>query len=175
METPSRHQGDAPAGPEGNAGSPAREAAYALWGLWRLWKQRSRCAYRGERTFEQHFLLRRIAGKGSMTVSELAEELGITPGAVTIATGRLEKAGLLKKERNDADQRVVSLSLTPAGNASLDELEAARLEVLARLLEPLSTNERQTLVMLIQRITHAARSDEDGVGAGECRTRPATT
>lgn len=154
MEKAPNHERDAPQ-VTGAADSPAREAAYALWDLWRLWKQRSRSVYKGERTFEQHFLLKRIARKGSITVSELAGELGITPGAATIATRRLEKAGLLKKERSAADQRMVTLSLTPAGKACLDELELIRLNTLISLLEPLSLAEQKNLVALVQKVTHA--------------------
>ncbi|HHV61521.1 MAG TPA: MarR family transcriptional regulator [Firmicutes bacterium] len=164
MEKTLNHGRDAPKA-RGDADSPAHEAAYALWDLWRLWKQYSRSVYKGERTFEQHFLLRRIARRGSMTVSELADELGITPGAATIATRRLEKAGLLRKERSEADQRVVTLSLTPAGKASLDELEVIRLNALIKLLEPLDPDEKRTLATLVQKVTYAMRLE-----GGETRT-----
>lgn len=158
MEKAPNHKMDAPKA-MGDADLSAHEAAYALWDLWRLWKQYSRSVYKGERTFEQHFLLRRIARRGSITVSELAGELGITPGAATIATRRLEKAGLLRKERSEADQRIVTLSLTPAGKACLDELELVRLNVLISLLEPLDPDEKKTLATLVRKVTH-----HEGVG-----------
>lgn len=148
----------------------AREAAHALWDLWRLWKQRSRSRCRGRWTFEQHFLLRRIARTGPMTVSQLADELGITPGAATIATRRLEKAGLLTKQRSHPDQRVVMLSLTPEGRASLDELDAMRLDVLTDLLRPLDDTERATLAALMRKVTAGeAERPEPEQGGEEAR------
>ncbi|MGE5587027.1 MAG: MarR family winged helix-turn-helix transcriptional regulator [Clostridia bacterium] len=160
MEKTPNQERDAPNAAAGTDSS-AREAAHALWDLWRLWKRCSRSVYKGDRTFEQHFLLRRVARKGSITVSELASELGITPGAATVATRRLEKAGLLSRERSEADQRIVTLRLTPAGRACLDELDLVRLNVLISLLKPLDPDERRTLARLVQKVAyHEGRESE---------------
>jgi len=160
VEKTPRQNRDAP-DTHGDSDSSAREAAHALWDLWRLWKRHSRSVHKGDRTFEQHFLLRRVARRGSITVSELASELGITPGAATVATRRLEKAGLLSKERSEVDQRVVTLRLTPAGKACLDELDSIRLNVLVSLLEPLDPDERMTLARLVQKVAHGQLEESE--------------
>ncbi len=48
---------------------------------------------------------------GSMTAGELAEHTGLTTGAVTGVIDRLEKAGLVRRERDPADRRKVLVVL----------------------------------------------------------------
>ncbi|MCB9295523.1 MAG: MarR family transcriptional regulator [Lewinellaceae bacterium] len=48
---------------------------------------------------------------GSMTAGELAEHAGLTTGAVTGVIDRLEKAGLVRRERDPADRRKVVVAL----------------------------------------------------------------
>lgn len=51
----------------------------------------------------------------SMTTGALGAELGLTSGATTFAVNRLERAGLVQRNRDTDDQRRVFLSLSAAG------------------------------------------------------------
>lgn len=50
------------------------------------------------------------------TTSEVAKELSITVGTLTIAINRLVKKGYVERIRSEDDRRVVKLSLTKKGN-----------------------------------------------------------
>ncbi|HQT00271.1 MAG: MarR family transcriptional regulator [Hydrogenophilales bacterium 16-64-46] len=50
-----------------------------------------------------------------MKVSELAQALSIHASTASNMLDKIEKAGLIRRERNSADQRVVRLYLTEAG------------------------------------------------------------
>src|SRR2546421_3032390 len=86
-----------------------------LLALWRLLRASTHPVRRAEITPEQYWLLRLLHRKGPMSISELAEVLGVTGSSITTACKRLEKAGLVKRERqgDGCDERVVLVVLTP--------------------------------------------------------------
>lgn len=53
--------------------------------------------------------------RGRSNATELAQELGVDPSAMTRMLDRLEAKGLLVRERSQADRRVVRVQLTEAG------------------------------------------------------------
>jgi len=54
-----------------------------------------------------------------LKVSELAQALSIHASTASNLLDKIEKAGLIRRERNSADQRVVRLYLTEAGEQAL--------------------------------------------------------
>jgi DNA-binding MarR family transcriptional regulator len=56
-----------------------------------------------------------------MKVSELAQALSIHASTASNLLDKIEKAGLIRRERNSADQRVVQLYLTAAGEKALEK------------------------------------------------------
>ena len=56
-----------------------------------------------------------------MKVSELAQALSIHASTASNLLDKIEKAGLIRRERNSTDQRVVRLYLTEAGEAALEK------------------------------------------------------
>jgi DNA-binding MarR family transcriptional regulator len=76
---------------------------------------------------------------GEMTVGELAEELLIRPhSAVGLAT-RLEKQGLVTREKRDSDRRQVFVVLSPRGRDLLIGLAAAHKDELRKAVPALRT------------------------------------
>jgi DNA-binding MarR family transcriptional regulator len=71
--------------------------------------------------------------EGAVTAGRLAEETGLTTGAMTAALDRLERSGFARRRRDEADRRRVLVELTPkagqvAGNFFGDHIaEAERL------------------------------------------------
>jgi DNA-binding MarR family transcriptional regulator len=55
-----------------------------------------------------------IGREGPMTPGHLAEESGLTTGAVTFLLDRLEEAGLIKRRRDTEDRRRLWVELTPS-------------------------------------------------------------
>ncbi len=56
--------------------------------------------------------LARLRMRGPMTAGELAGEAGLTPGATTTAIDRLERAGYVRRIRDEADRRRVMVAPT---------------------------------------------------------------
>ena len=84
----------------------------------------------------QHQLLLAIRGhRGPQapTVSDVAEHLQLRRHSVVGLINRAEAAGLLNRAPDQADQRVVRLTLTRLGARRLEQLSALHIEELRRL------------------------------------------
>jgi len=125
-----------------------------LLALWRLLRVNTHPVRRGEITPEQYWLLKLLNKRGEMSIGELAEALGLTGSSVTTACKRLEKAGMLRRERqaDGQDERIVLVSLTPQGREQLETWQQERRAALTQMLAPLSLSEQEELQHLIERI-----------------------
>jgi MarR family transcriptional regulator, organic hydroperoxide resistance regulator len=132
--------------------------------LWRILRGLSHPVRRAEMTPEQYWLLRLLNRAGSLSVGELANELGITTSSATVACKRLEKAGLLTRERWADDERIVRVALTERGLAQIDAWRQRKRESLTDLLSVLDQHDQQELQRIIERVLEAAdarRSEEE--------------
>jgi DNA-binding MarR family transcriptional regulator len=57
--------------------------------------------------------------EGRVTAGRLAELTGLTTGAITGVIDRLEKAGLVRRERDDEDRRKVFIAIVPENVAKV--------------------------------------------------------
>ena len=85
----------------------------ALWQLWRRWRQSSHPVRKGKITPEQYWLMKRLEHAGKLTIGELAGGLGITSSSASTAVKRLEKIGMVRRDRQKQDERIVAVELTP--------------------------------------------------------------
>ncbi|MBT0960941.1 MarR family winged helix-turn-helix transcriptional regulator [Denitromonas iodatirespirans] len=67
----------------------------------------------------QVWALALLARQPGMRVTELASAMAIHPSTASNLLAKAEKAGLLRRERSTADQRVVKLYLTDTGRDTL--------------------------------------------------------
>jgi DNA-binding MarR family transcriptional regulator len=77
-----------------------------------------------ERNATEHFLLAMVRALGSRSPTELNVALMQTTGGVTNTLTRLERAGLIVRERVGKDRRSVEVRLTPAGRREADRTMA---------------------------------------------------
>ena len=92
--------------------------------IWRL--SRSVRRKQKENRDEQHpprsvmRVLRLLEERETMRSGDVAMSLGIRPGSVTQTLAKMEAKGLIKKERDATDARIVNLSMTDKGKENLD-------------------------------------------------------
>ena len=60
--------------------------------------------------------------EGRMTAGRLAELTGLTTGAITGVVDRLEKAGYVRRERDESDRRKVFIAVVPETAARIGRL-----------------------------------------------------
>lgn len=96
--------------------------------------------------------LRRAGAPYRRTAGDLAASSLVSTGGITLRAERLEEAGLILREGDENDRRIVYLRLTDTGLALIDDLVgehfANELEMLAGLAPP----ERRRLEALLARL-----------------------
>lgn len=88
-------------------------------------------------THPQYLVMLALWQYGSVSVKELSGLLQLDPGTLSPLLKRLEAAGLLRRERDPADQRTLALALTDRGTALRRQAEAIPAGIVERLGLPL--------------------------------------
>jgi len=96
-----------------------------------------------------------LEAEGPQSMGQLAEDLDVSVASVTGIVDRMERRGLVERERGTGDRRVIMVDLTETGRALFSEMSARRRERLTRLVEALSRDEMAGLVHGL-RAMHAA-------------------
>lgn len=79
------------------------------------------------------------------TLTELAEQLSVTPATMSNAITAMEKRGWVTRTRSNEDRRVVIMSLTPIGAEALEDVQEQTRRRISELLANLPSSERHTL------------------------------
>ena len=92
---------------------------------------------------------------GSLPMSRVAELLGCGRPAATGIVSRMEERGLVDRQHESEDRRVVTLRLTDEGAAEVRELQLSRRERMATALTHLSEPEREQLLASVRSLRAA--------------------
>ena len=106
-------------------------------------------------TARQTTLLWLVKRSPGLSLAQLAAEEGISPPAMSGHVDRLERAGLLARERSSDDRRRVGLRLTAEGERLLRRVRARRTTWLAdrlRTLEPEALVAVETAIPALMRL-----------------------
>ena len=86
------------------------------------------------------------------TPAELAEITGVTRATMTGLVDTLERDGMVTREPDPDDRRMVPVQLTARGRAVLESVLPGHFKRMTELMAPLSETERKTLVLLLAKI-----------------------
>src|SRR5215467_2241973 len=98
---------------------------------------------------------------GPRRLTALAVQGGVTQPAMTQLIARLEDAGLVRREADRADGRVVQVRLTDQGRDTLARRRAVRAERLAVILDRISAEDRAALGAALPAIDALASAQRD--------------
>lgn len=88
--------------------------------------------------------------KGS-SVKEAADFLGVTKSAVTQLTDPLDTKGLITRQSDPADRRIVRLSLTPKGLQLLKKLARHKFDAVRTAIDSLEDKDVEILCILLKK------------------------
>ena len=117
--------------------------------FWHLSKETS---YMWRRISEKYFpesqshILYLLDRKGPKKMSEIADSLHLTAGAISIASDKLIDNGYIKRARDDNDRRVVYLKLTAKGKKALEDIKQEGHKVMTFIFSDLSNDELKRLI-----------------------------
>lgn len=98
---------------------------------------------------------------GPLRMSDLANELHITAGAVTTASNILIKNEYIMRIRNEEDRRVVHLDLTENGRRKLNELRETGKEMMKLVFKDLSDEELKNMLAAFKQASANIDSMQD--------------
>jgi DNA-binding MarR family transcriptional regulator len=91
---------------------------------------------------------------GSAKISDISEWLERSANSVSMIVDRMVKAGLVSRKRDRVDRRVVYVSATSKGEAAFKPAYPAMIELVRRILRPLSQADMNTMAGLLGTIKY---------------------
>ena len=117
-------------------------------------------AAQGFASLSDYAVLEVLLHKGSLPVNAIGKKVLLPSGSMTTAVQRLEKKGLVVRERSEGDARVVLVHLTNEGMSLIQEAFTAHAEDLDDLFIEFSEDERIQFAGLMRKL--GQRSQELG-------------
>jgi len=144
---------------------PLSPALNFMRSLWRLNHALERVSKRMELsigvTAQQRMIVRCIGKYPGITSVELARQLHLDPGTISISLGRLEKKGLLKRQRSAEDRRRVHLLLSPKGK-TIDRPSSGTVETAVQALHSEATEQSlATTRRVLEELTARLEAEAD--------------
>lgn len=87
-----------------------------------------------------------------MKPSELLPHLETTPAAITTLLDRMERNGLVERNRDEGDRRIVWVTMTALGRTEVERGVNVRNAIVSRSLDRVSSHNRQLLVYLFGKV-----------------------
>jgi len=115
----------------------------------------------GQVTFPQLRMLKLLALRGRLSVSAVAEFLGVSPAAASKAVDRLVRSGMLERTEARSDRRAVRVYLTPKATALLDDFDRASGEGLREIFGYLSRSQLARLAKTLDELSISIITHED--------------
>jgi len=100
-------------------------------------------------------VLELLSGHERMKPSDFIEYLDTTPAAITTLLDRMEKAGLISRERDGKDRRIVWVQVTDKGKQECERGVIIRERFLQSYLSRISAHNQQLLVYLLGKVANA--------------------
>jgi DNA-binding MarR family transcriptional regulator len=94
--------------------------------------------------------------EGPHSPAELAEAAGVTRATMTGLIDTLERDGLVRREPDPLDRRMMSVRLTAKAESFMQAMLPDHFRIMAQLMAPLTEPERKTLVVLLNKILQHA-------------------
>jgi DNA-binding MarR family transcriptional regulator len=91
-----------------------------------------------------------------LSPAALAERTGVTRATMTGLIDTLERDGLVRREADPADRRMMTVTPTPRAVDLLRQILPGHFQRMAALMLPLTESEREVLVSLLQKIVNQA-------------------
>src|SRR5215211_793280 len=112
----------------------------------------------GELTYSQFAVLEALYHLGHLTQSEVSGKILKSTSNITTVIDNLERAGLVRRERDTNDRRVIHVHLTEAGTGKVEAVLPGHVAALVDEFKVLSASEQETLGELCKKLGRGRRS-----------------
>src|SRR5215204_4623056 len=113
----------------------------------------------GELTYSQFAVLEALYHIGPMNAGEVSQKILKSGGNLTLVIDNLERDGLVRRERDGKDRRVIHVHLTEAGKRKVEAVLPGHVAALVDEFKVLSAGEQRTLGELCRKLGRGRRSE----------------
>jgi DNA-binding MarR family transcriptional regulator len=107
----------------------------------------------GEEISTNEFIvLKFLAQHGPRRVTDISNELVVSASHITVVTDALVKKGFISRHRPEGDRRVVQITLTEKGKATLEELEVKKSAYMKSRFHPFTDVELDSFLRLMKKL-----------------------
>lgn len=110
-------------------------------------------------TWSQFAVLEALYHLGHMTQGEISAKVLKSGSNMTTVIDNLERDGLVRRERDTQDRRVIHIHLTKAGNAKVEAVLPGHVEALVEEFKVLSASEQETLGELCRKLGRGGKPE----------------
>ncbi|ADI85439.1 winged-helix transcriptional regulator, MarR family [Geobacter sulfurreducens KN400] len=103
-------------------------------------------------TISQFGVLEALYHKGSLCQRDIAAKILKSTGNITMVIDNLEKNGLVRRERDSADRRFLTVHLTESGHALISRVFADVEAAIQSEMSVLAAGEQETLGALCKKL-----------------------
>jgi MarR family transcriptional regulator, 2-MHQ and catechol-resistance regulon repressor len=112
----------------------------------------------GDLTYSQFAVLETLYHLGPMTQGEISQKVLKSVSNMTTVIDNLERDGLVRRERDANDRRVIHIHLTESGSNKLEAVFPTHVAALVEEFGTLSAKEQETLGELCKKLGKGRRS-----------------
>jgi MarR family 2-MHQ and catechol resistance regulon transcriptional repressor len=112
----------------------------------------------GDLTFSQFAVLEALYHLGPMTAGEVSQKILKSGSNLTTVIDNLERDGLVRRERDANDRRMVHVHLTEVGRRGLEAVLPGHVAALVDEFSILSASEQETLGRLCKKLGKGRKS-----------------
>src|SRR5512132_3795593 len=113
----------------------------------------------GELTYSQFAVLEALYHLGHMTQGEISNKVLKSGSNMTTVIDNLERDGLVRRERDADDRRVIHVHLTEAGQGKIEAVLPGHIAALVDEFKVLSAGEQETLSELCKKLGKGKKSE----------------
>lgn len=115
-------------------------------------------ARRAQLTGPQLTVVKILEQIGDLSLSELSERIRAQNSTVTGIIDRMEREGLVVRERSKEDRRVVIIKLTPKGAALAEDIPLEPMKVFQGALASLTKDEMRELLRILLKVSKRVKA-----------------
>lgn len=102
-------------------------------------------------------------------MSELSDSLYLTPGAVTLASNKLNEWGYITRIQDEMDRRVVYLDITQQGKDTLEALRNRGREAMNEVFHHISEEDMDRLIHIFEQASENIKNVRENIDCDKKR------
>jgi DNA-binding MarR family transcriptional regulator len=123
----------------------------------------------GELSVAQMHLIRMIRDRTEITITELADRLGVSPPSASVMVDRLVDKGILDRKQSREDRRKVLVRISPEAVQTIERIEKAILQSFVDLVEKLGPTTARKWCEVMEKVRQALSENPVSPNPGPSR------